>query len=254
MNLGLVDAFIVIFLAMGGIIGFKSGVIKELTRFVGLFIVIIISFLLKDTLMVMFYENLPFFNFFGIIKGIDAINVLFYQLISFLVIFAALIFILKVLIVITGLVEWLLKMTIFLGLPSKILGTIVGMVEYYVYIFIVLYILNMPVFNLTFVSESMFGNKILDDTPILSELVDDTVEVYGEVWDILKNRQDKSNKEVNTMVLATLLENKLITVESAKKLVESNKIIISDDNLLDQYSDEDSFYEQIKERYYDKEL
>ncbi len=250
MNVGLVDAFIVLFLAMGAIIGFKSGAIREFTKFVGFFLVVIIAFLLKDTLMVMFYENLPFFNFFGIIRGIDAINILFYQLLSFLVIFGAFMFVLKVVIVITGLVEWLVKMTIFLSLPSKILGAVVGVIEYYVYLFLVLYILNMPVFNLTFINESSFGNKILDNTPILSGLVDDTIAVYSEVWNIIQNKENKSNKEVNTLVLATMLDHKLITIDSAKKLVEANKIIIEDNSILDQYQEGTSFYDKVKEIYY----
>ena len=251
MNINLIDAFIVLFIIMGCIVGFKNGAIKEGTKFIGLFVVIIISFMLKDKLMVLFYENLPFFNFFGIIRGLDAINILFYQLLSFLVIFIAFMFVLKVLIVVTGLVEWLLKMTVFLSFPSKILGLVVGAIEFYVYLFIGLYILNMPVFNLTFVSESNLGQKILEDTPILSGLVDDTVEVYGDVANIIRNRGDKSNKEINTFVLATLLDNKLITIDSARELVESNKIIIEDNSLLDQYQDNGTFYDELKERYYD---
>lgn len=251
MNINLIDAFIVLFIIMGCIVGFKNGAIKEGTKFIGLFVVIIISFMLKDKLMVLFYENLPFFNFFGIIRGLDAINILFYQLLSFLVIFIAFMFVLKVLIVVTGLVEWLLKMTVFLSFPSKILGLVVGAIEFYVYLFIGLYILNMPVFNLTFVSESNLGQKILEDTPILSGLVDDTVEVYGDVANIIRNRGDKSNKEINTLVLATLLDNKLITIDSARELVESNKIIIEDNSLLDQYQDNGTFYDELKERYYD---
>ena len=162
---------------------------------------------------------------------------LFYQLLSFLVIFIAFMFVLKVLIVITGFVELLLKMTVFLSLPSKILGIVVGALESYVYLFIALYILNMPIFNLTFVNESNLGSKMLENTPILSSLVDDTVSVYADVWNIIKTRDDKSNKEVNTLVLSTLLENKLITVESARKLVDSNKIIIDDDAIFELYDE-----------------
>ena len=61
----------------------------------------------------------------------------------------------------------------------------------------------------------------------------------------------KSNKEINTLVLATLLDNKLITIDSARELVESNKIIIEDNSLLDQYQDNGTFYDELKERYYD---
>ena len=63
------------------------------------------------------------------------------------------------------------------------------------------------------------------------------------------------------MVLCTLLSRfadsltiPVVTIESAKKLVESNKIIISDNTLLDQYKDENNFYNKIKERYYDNKL
>ena len=252
MIISLVDAMVVLFILMGAIVGFKNGAIKEATKFIGLFLVIIISFVLKDSLMVLFYEKLPFFDFFGVIEGIDAINILLYQLLAFLVIFMALMFVLKVLTVITGLFEWLLKMTIFLSIPSKIIGIFVGIIEFYVYTFIILYVLNMPVFNLTLVSDSKFGNVILENTPILSEMVDGTVEVYQDVWNIIKNKEGKSNKEVNTLVLATLLDNDLITVDSAKKLVKSNKIIIEDESLLDEYVDDDNLYDRLKERYYGK--
>lgn len=237
MSVGIVDIFIVLFVLMGGVVGYKNGAIKEGVQFVGLFICLIVAFIFKDQLMVLMYENLPFFNFFGIIRGLDAINVLFYQLIAFIVIFAALMFILKVLIVITGFVELLLKMTVFLSVPSKIIGIFVGMIEFYVYVFVVLYILNMPIFNLSYVADSKYGNIVLENTPILSSFVDNTVNVYVDVWNIIKNRDKKSNKEVNTLVLVTLLDNKLITVDSARKLVSANKIIIEDESILDYYED-----------------
>ena len=122
MVISLVDAIIILLILMGGIVGYKNGFIKEGMQFVGMLFIVIVSFLLKDSLMVLLYENLPFFNFFGFIKGISAINILFYQLIAFLIIFLALTFILKVLIVITGFIEWMLKLTVFLKIPSKILG------------------------------------------------------------------------------------------------------------------------------------
>jgi len=249
MVLNVVDLFIIIFLILGGIVGFKSGAIKEGTKFIGLFVIIIISFLLKDRLMVLLYENLPFFNFFGIIKGLSSINILLYQLIAFLFIFLVLYFFLKVLIVITGLIEWLLKLTIFLSVPSKLLGIVVGVVEYYIYIFIVLYVISMPIFNLSIANESKIGNFMLDNTPILSNLVDDTVDVYTDVWKIIENRDNKTDKEVNTLVLATLLDNDLITIESARKLVLTNKITIEDESILDNYESDGDLYDKLKDKY-----
>lgn len=249
MVLNIIDLFIIIFLILGAIVGFKNGAIKEGTKFIGLFAIIIISFLLKDRLMVILYENLPFFDFFGLIKGLSSINILLYQLISFIVIFLALFFFLKVLLVITGLIEWLLKLTIFLSIPSKIIGIFVGLFEYYIYIFIALYVIAMPIFNIDAVTESSLANKILDDTPILSDMVDDTVDVYTDVWNIIKKKDDKSNKEVNTLVLATLLDNNLITIESAKKLVFANKITIEDESILDNYVEDGDLYDKLMEKY-----
>ena len=250
MVIGLVDVFIVLFLILGGLIGFKSGEIKELTRFIGFFLVVLVEFYLKDRLMVFLYENLPFYNFFGIIRGLDSLNILLYQLISFVVIFLTLYFILRVLIVVTGLVEWLVKMTVFLSLPSKIIGLFIGVVEYYVYIFIILYILNVPLFHLTFVNESKFGGMILENTPILSSMVDDTVKVYSDVFEVIQNKEGRSNTEINTLVLASLLDHHLISVDSAKKLIASNKIIVDNQLDLDQYEENDHFYDRLKERYY----
>ena len=250
MVVGFADIIIILFLLLGAIVGFKNGAIKEGTKFIGFFVIVIISFALKDKLMVVLYENLPFFNFFGFIRGLDAINILFYQLLSFLIIFMALLFVLRVLLVITGLIEWLLKMTVFLSFPSKVLGIVVGIIEYYVYIFIVLYVLSIPIFNLSFIADSKLANDILDKTPILSELVDNTVEVYGDVWEILKGKNDDNRKEINALVLATLLDNKLITVESAKELVEANKIIVDDPSFLNNYVEGEEFYDKVKGMYY----
>lgn len=249
MVISLVDAIIILLILMGGIVGYKNGFIKEGMQFVGMLFIVIVSFLLKDSLMVLLYENLPFFNFFGFIKEISAINILFYQLIAFLIIFLALTFILKVLIVITGFIEWMLKLTVFLKIPSKILGIFVGILEFYVYTFIILYVLNMPVFNLSYVADSKYGEAILNNTPILSTMVDDTVKAYTDVWEIIKNKDDMTNTEVNTLVLVKLLDNKLITVDSAKKLVDANKIIITDKSILDNYSDDEYFYDEILRRY-----
>ncbi|MBR3161865.1 MAG: CvpA family protein [Bacilli bacterium] len=248
MIIGVVDLLIILFVLLGGVVGYKNGFITEGIHFIGIILISVIAFILKDSLMVIMYENLPFFNFFGIIKGISAINVLFYQLLSFLIIFGALFFLLRVLLVITGFVEWLVKLTVFLKISSKILGVLVGILEFYVYVFIVLYILNMPIFNLHYVADSKYGNTVLQETPILSGLVDNTVDAYNDVWVIIRNRDKNSDKEVNTLVLATLLDHNLLTIDSARKLVEANKIDITDDSMLDNYSDNNNFYSYVRDK------
>lgn len=81
--MNVVDVIIIALLILGGVAGFKAGVIKKLTDFIGMFVVIILAFYLKNYISVIMYENLPFFNFFGLINGIDTLNILLYEVIAF---------------------------------------------------------------------------------------------------------------------------------------------------------------------------
>ena len=95
-----VDIIILILLVLGAVAGFKAGVIKKLTDFVGMFVIVILSFYLKNFLSVIMYENLPFFNFGGLIKGIVVINILFYEVLAFIIVFLVLLFVLRVLLMV----------------------------------------------------------------------------------------------------------------------------------------------------------
>ena len=178
-------------------------------------------------------ENLPFFSFGGFIKGIDAINILLYEIIAFLIIFAALYFILRAVLVVTGLIEKILKATVILSIPSKILGIFVGILESYVYIFIVLVILTLPIFNIPFVRESRMVNFMLDETPILSSLSSEMIDIYDNVYNIVINRKDKNNEEINTEITKLMIDKKVLTKESARKLVDRNKLHINNKEILE---------------------
>mgnify|MGYP001149596223 FL=1 len=217
--MNVVDVVIVVLLILGGVAGFKAGVIKKLTDFLGMFAVVILAFYLKNYISVIMYENLPFFNFFGLINGINALNILLYEVIAFLVIFILLLFVLKVILLATGLIEKILKATVILSIPSKILGIIVGVIEMYVYIFLVLVIATLPVFDSSFLKDSKMANYILDNTLVLSNVSNEITDIYGDVYDIIDNRKDKSNEEMNEEILKVLIDKKVVTKESAKKLL-----------------------------------
>ena len=89
-SLNIVDAIIILIILLGGVIGFKEGVIKRLTSVIGLVVVIILSFMLKNFISVLFYENLPFFKFGGIFKGVTVLNIVLYEFIAFLLVFLVL--------------------------------------------------------------------------------------------------------------------------------------------------------------------
>lgn len=227
------DIVILIALALGAVAGFKAGVIKKTVDFLGIFIIIILSFYLKNYLSVLMYENLPFFSFGGFIKGIEAVNVLLYEAMAFFAVFIALLFFLKSLLLITGLVEKILKATVILSIPSKILGIIVGAIEAYVYVFLALVILTLPIIKLPYVRESKIGNFMLNNTPILSGISEEMIDIYGNVYTILTEKDNKSNEELNEEVITLLIDKQVLSNESAKKLVDKNKIHINDKSILE---------------------
>lgn len=231
--MNVVDVIIIALLILGGVSGFKAGVIKKLTDFIGMFVVIILAFYLKNYISVIMYENLPFFNFFGLINGIDALNILLYEVIAFLVIFIALLFVLKVVLMLTGLVEKILKATVILSIPSKLLGIVVGVIEMYVYLFLILVIVSLPIFDSSFLKDSKMNNFILNNTPVLSGVSEEIIDIYGDVYNIIDNRKNKTNEQLNEEILKVLIDKKVVTKESAKKLVDKNKIHINDKSIVE---------------------
>lgn len=228
-----VDIIILVILVLGAIGGFKAGVIKKATDFVGTLIIVILSFYLKNFLSVIMYENLPFYNFGGVIRGIEVINILFYEVIAFVIVFALLLLILRMLLMITGLIEKILKATIILSIPSKILGIFVGIIQMYVFVFVTLVFLSLPVFNISYIRESKIADFMLNKTPVLSSMAEDIVGTYSEVYDITHNMDNKSNEEINTEILKILFEKEVVTKESARKLVDKNKLHLSDNTILE---------------------
>lgn len=228
-TINLIDLIIVLLLLIGGVVGFKEGVIKKLTSFIGLFIVIILAFMLKNKLSIYFYENLPFLDLWGVFKGVQILNVIIYELVAFLLIASVLMIVYRLLLLITGLIENVLKATVILSIPSKILGFIVGIVESYIWVYVLLFILTLPIINLKDIYTSKLASFMLKETPILSKYTAKTVDVYNDIYNVVINGKDKSNKELNEETMDLMLKYDMITSESANKLIISNKVSVSDE-------------------------
>ena len=235
MTIGIIDAIILLFILLGGIVGFKEGAIRKLTSVVGLVLVVVLSFMLKNKISFYFYENLPFIDLWGVFKGIQVLNVVFYEVLAFLIIASVLMLIYRILLGITGLIEKVLKATVILSIPSKLLGFVVGMIESYVWVYVVLFILTLPVINLKEVYTSKVANYIMTETPYLSKYTNKTVEVYSNLYEIIDKRENKSNEQINEEAMELMLNYDIITVESAEKLIKRNKVTVVNDNFLDKY-------------------
>jgi len=235
MNLNIVDIIIILIIGMGAIIGFKDGAIRRATSIVGLILVVILSFTLKNYLSVFFYENLPFFDLWGVFKGIQVLNIVFYEMLAFLIIASVLSIVYKVILGVTGIIEKILKATIILSIPSKIIGFFVGIVEYYIWVYLFLFVLTLPVFNIKEIYESKTAMYIITETPILSKYTGKTLDIYNDLYSIIDNRENKTNEQVNEEAMDLMLKYDIITTESAHKLLDRNKVTVNDDSFISKY-------------------
>ncbi len=221
--MNILDALLIVLLIISIMSGIRRGFVKQVVLLLGIVGVLVISFYLKNPVATFLYKHLPFFNFNGIFKGVSIINILLYEVIAFLLVFALLYLILRVLLKISGLIENLLKATIVLGIFSRILGAIVGFIEGYIIIFILLFITSQPFANVTGIEESYLANKILDNTPIMSNAVKDTRDLLKEVNELTKVYKSDS-KEFNNKAIDLFVKYDIITEENLEYLIEKGKI------------------------------
>ena len=223
--MNIIDIVIIIVLVFGFILGFLRGFTKELVNFLGLFVVLILSFILKNPISIFLYKNLPFLNFEGIFKDVTVLNILLYETIAFIFVFAVLFVIFKILLFGTKIFEKILKMTIILGIPSKILGGILGIVENWIYVFIVLYLLKLPMFDMNLINKSNMAGIVYNHTPVLNVVCDKTLSIVDEISKLKEEyKTTNDSKKFNQKVLNSMIEKGVITRENAQYLIDKKKI------------------------------
>ncbi len=223
--MNVIDIAIVLLILMFGIVGWKRGVFKQVVMTVGILLLFFLSFKLKDPLANLFCRILPFFNFGGNVEGVKVLNILLYHLLAFLIVFGILGAVLSLLIKVTGIFETILKFTIVLGIPSKILGFLVGLVEGYIVLFIALFFLRQPAFMGNLFTESRLTDRILNSTPVLTEFVGNINRTVNDIYDLSKQFSGKTEtNQLNLEILDRMLKYKVVNKEEVQKLVEKGKL------------------------------
>ncbi|MBP3635824.1 MAG: CvpA family protein [Bacilli bacterium] len=223
----MLDIIIILFILFGGLVGFKRGIIKQSVITIGMIFVIVLSFILKNPVSALMYKHLPFFTFGGLLENVAVLNILLYEVIAFFLVFSILSAILLILVKISSIMEKILKATIILAIPSKILGAIFGMIEYYLVVFIVMFILMQPTFKLNntdLFKYSKLKNVILEKTPFMSAVVENSLSTFNEINDLTKNKDDSDDKEFNCECINIMVKNKIIEEDSIEYLYSKNKI------------------------------
>lgn len=226
MAFNLFDIFIILFLLMGFVTGYRRGIIKQGVITIGTFLVVVLSFLFKNSLSLVLYKHFPFITS-GLLKNYSILNILLYELASFFILLFIFSMILAIIIKISGLVEKLVRLTIILAVPSKILGGILGALEYYIFCYIILLIITMPIFSINsnyLIKNSSIKDKILNNTFIISRINKGVVNSVYEVNDLLNYSSTLGTKEFNCKALKVFVKNKIVSKKSINYLKENNNI------------------------------
>ena len=229
-TINVIDAAVILMILCAGVIGFKRGVFKQVVMTIGLLLVYIISFKLKNPLADWMSLNLPFFNFGGVFKGATVLNIVLYQALAFIIVFSLIMIIFKIILAITGIIEKVLKFTIILAIPSKIGGFIIGIIEGYIIMFIVLFVLSQPFLKIDIVEQSKLREPILNSSPILSNIVSETNNAIEDIYKLeQKFIKDKNVIYFNNETARILVDYKIVDKEYINKLEQKGKINVDID-------------------------
>jgi uncharacterized membrane protein required for colicin V production len=220
------DIIICLLLILGFIIGFKNGVVRQGISLAGIIIIFVIAYFLKGFIGNFLCINLPFFNYFGPLKGLTTINIIVYQLIAFLLVFTVLLLIYIVIVKISKVLEKVVDATIIFWLPSKLLGGFLCFIEVYVIIYAVILFLSVPLSTNSYFHNSKGVNIVLYETPFLgkTKFAKSVKNISTLTNDIKKEKISK--EAANKKILVILVENNVIDIDTVNKLNEQNKLKI----------------------------
>ncbi len=220
-----VDIIAIIIIILGALFGFKKGAIKGLIQLVGLVAIVIVAYQFKDTIGNLLIKHLPFFNFGGKVNDLYALNLLVYQGIAFLVVFILLYCLLNILIDISGIVEFLLKITIIFEIPSKVIGAVLGAVEAIFFVFILG--VAMLQFSQTskYVMESKMVKPIVEKTPIVNMVFRTGIGAAENIYEEIDNYQEtKDSKETNIAIIRILVKYDIVKATLVQECIDNGKL------------------------------
>ena len=196
--MGMFDYIIILVLLFGGAAGARNGFFKQSVVLLGTILCFILAWVLKNPIANFLSFTLPFWNFAGPLEGLTSLNIVLYQLISFVFL---------------------------LMLFSTILAIVVGVIEAYVIVFVILFFLNQPVLDNELVNDSKLRPIILNSSPVLSNIVSDMNEAITDIYDVNKTySKNKDKNQFNKEVVNILIENNVIDKDYVKKLEQKGKI------------------------------
>lgn len=234
------DIGIVLVLLMFIIVGFKNGVINELAELIGIIVIFVLSFLLKGIVGSILCTFLPFFDFYGAVQGMSSLNILLYQAIAFILVFSILLTLYIIILKIGKILEKIVRLTIVLWLPSKLLGGLVSFIKGYILLFVIFVLLLIPFGgeNYPIINESKFLNHIVYKSPLLSNATSNFTNSIREAYElgIMVSNKEITTNEADLKNLDFMLKYGVVDRKTVEKLKDMGKLNINNiDSVLSNY-------------------
>ncbi|WP_019414204.1 CvpA family protein [Paenisporosarcina sp. TG20] len=179
----MLDIVIVFLLVAGIFIGAKRGLIVQLIHMTGFILALVVAYTYYKPLAEKFVLWIPYPTVDSSSRLTFAIDRLdldqtFYQLIAFALIFFIVKFTMQL---IASMFDFLSYLPV-LGIISRIAGAILGFIEFYILLFIVIYVIALLPIDLfqTLIENSSLVDTLLNKTPYFSETVKTWWYIYTE--------------------------------------------------------------------------
>lgn len=177
----MLDLIILIVLVAGLVVGLKRGFIVQVLHLASFIIALIVAYIYYEPLAQKFVLWIPYpgvtdaGNLSIVIDSLD-LDRTFYRVLAFAVIF----FVVKIVLqILSSIFDFLAYLPVLKSL-NKLLGAALGLVEYYLILFIVLYVLVLlPVeFIQNRMSNSILAKLILEHTPLITKMFQNWWYIY----------------------------------------------------------------------------
>lgn len=173
---------LIIFLLLGGLItGFRRGLIVQLIHMTGFIVALLVAYSYYKQLADKFVLWIPYPGVtddtkLSFVVGELNLDETFYRILAFVLIFIVVKFALQL---IASMFDFLKYLPV-LGFIARITGAILGFIEFYIVLFLVLYLGYMlPVeFIQNAIDNSILAGTMFEHTPFLSETVKDWWYIY----------------------------------------------------------------------------
>ena len=234
----IIDFTLIMMLLFGALAGWKRGGITSIIYLIGTIIIFVSAFYLKNPVSRILYENMPFFKFAGIFRGLSSLNILIYEATAYIIVVLVLAIILGIILKVSKILDKLVNLTIILTLPNKLIGLVVGVVQYYIAIYFICFVLlQVPVVSIQ-LRNSDIVKTMMHQTPVLSEVTNEMYNTYNDVYNICYLYEDSDQREeADYKILEILMSHDIIEPKSVITLKDQGKLNVSDvSELVKKYS------------------